>query len=442
MELFGDQPDLRAQPLAERLRPRSLDEVVGQDKLFAPGLPLRDAFLKGEAGSLIFWGPPGVGKTTLARLLAAQGGFEFLALSAVDAGIKDVRAVVEQARQTRARHGRRTLLFLDEIHRFNKAQQDAFLPHLEDGTLTLVGATTENPSFSLNAALLSRARVLKLEPLGVEALTPLLARALADVERGLGAWGLTAEPGALQALASLADGDARRALGLLEQAGAMARAQDAPLTQALAEQAAGSQVLLYDRDGDQHYDLISALHKCVRASLPDGAVYWCTRMLAAGEDPLYVLRRLTRMASEDIGNADPAALGLAMSAREAFQFLGSPEGEVAIIQLAAYLACVPKSDAAYSAYNEARAEIGETGARPVPLHLRNAPTKLMKQFGHGDGYQHAHDDKDGVADMVGLPEGLRRPAFYQPVPRGRERTFREYLEWVEQKRREKRAKGA
>jgi len=440
-DLFETGPDPRTQPLPERLRPRSLDEVLGQDKLFGAGQPLRDAFLRGEAGSLIFWGPPGVGKTTLARLLAAQGNFEFLALSAVDAGIKDVRAVVEQARQTRARHGRRTLLFLDEIHRFNKAQQDAFLPHLEDGTLTLVGATTENPSFSLNAALLSRARVLKLEPLDAPALLTLLKRALTDAERGLGAWGVEAEPDALEALAQLADGDARRALGLLEQGASLARAHGTALTKALAEEAAGSQVLLYDKDGDQHYDLISALHKSVRASHPDGAVYWCSRMLAAGEAPLYVLRRLTRMASEDIGNADPAALGMARAAREAFEFLGSPEGELAIIQLAAYLASVPKSDAVTQAYGDARAEISETGARPVPMHLRNAPTKLMEQMGHGQGYQHAHDDPDGVADMDCLPDGLHRKAFYRPVDRGRERNIREYLAWVQQKRREKRPKS-
>jgi putative ATPase len=422
------------------MRPLSLDEVLGQERHFGPGQPLRESFLKGEAGSLVFWGPPGVGKTTLARLLAAQGGFFFQALSAVDAGIKDVRAVVEAARERRRMEKRRTLLFLDEIHRFNKAQQDAFLPHLEDGTLTLVGATTENPSFELNAALLSRARVIKLEPLGEPQLQALLRRALADKERGLGAWALTAEFEALEALARLSGGDARRALNLLEQSAGLARAVGGALTQALVEQAAGSQVLLYDKSGDQHYDLISALHKSVRASHADGAVYWATRMLAAGEDPLYVLRRLTRMASEDIGNADPAALGVALSARSAYEFLGSPEGEVAIIQLAAYLACVPKSDAAYRAYNEARAEIAETGHKPVPMHLRNAPTKLMAEMGHGAGYEHAHDDPNGVADLDGLPEGLKRQHFYLPVERGREKTFKEYLAWVQERRQEKRKK--
>lgn len=439
-DLFDASQDKRAQPLAERLRPQSLEEVLGQDKLFGPGQPLRESFLKGQAGSLVFWGPPGVGKTTLARLLAAQGGFYFQALSAVDAGIKDVRAVVEAARERRRMESRRTLLFLDEIHRFNKAQQDAFLPHLEDGTLTLVGATTENPSFALNAALLSRARVIKLEPLGEPQLQALLRRALADKERGLGAWSLTAEFEALEALARLAGGDARRALNLLEQAASLAHATGGPLTQALVEQAAGSQVLLYDKSGDQHYDLISALHKSVRASHPDGAAYWATRMLMAGEDPLYVLRRLTKMASEDIGNADPAAMGVALSARSAYEFLGSPEGEASIIQLAVYLACVPKSDAAYRAYNDAVAEVQRTGHRPVPMHLRNAPTKLMAQMGHGEGYEHAHDDPNGVADIEGLPDGLQQRDFYRPTERGREKTFREYLAWVEARKQEKRQK--
>ena len=436
------EPSFRSLPLAERMRPAALDEVLGQEKLFGLGQPLREAFLKGEAGSLIFWGPPGVGKTTLARLLAKGGGYHFVAHSAVEAALKDVRAVVESARELRRLHGRRTLLFLDEIHRFNKAQQDAFLPHLEDGTLTLVGATTENPSFALNAALLSRARVLRLEPLSEESLVALLRRALADPERGLGAWKVEADEDALRALAAIADGDARRALSLLEQAAALSRRDAVRLGAAQAQAAAGSQVLLYDRDGDQHYDIISALHKSVRSSNPDAAVYWCARMLKAGDDPLYVLRRLTRMASEDVGNADPAALGMARAAREAFEFLGSPEGELAVIQLAAYLACVPKSDAAYQAWNRAQEEIEATGSRPVPLRLRNAPTRLMKQFGHGEGYVHAHAQEGAVADMECLPEGLKQRVFYSPSARGKEKAFRDYLEWVQQKKGEQRKKEA
>ncbi len=429
--IFGDAVQA---PLAERMRPASLDEVAGQEKLLGPGAPWRDFFLRGEAGSVILWGPPGVGKTSLARLLAQSGGFHFVARSAVDSTLKDVRTVADEARGRRESGGGRTLLFLDEIHRFNKAQQDFFLPNLEDGTLTLVGATTENPSFALNAALLSRARVLRLEALDEASLLKLLRRALDDGPRGLGSWGLQAAPGALETIARAGDGDARRALGLLEAAAILARAQRGPLSPELVAQAAGKRTLLYDKAGDQHYDVISALHKSVRSSDPDAAVYWCGRMLQAGDDPHYVLRRLTRMASEDIGNADPAALGMARAAREAFEFLGSPEGELAIIQLAAYLACVPKSDAVYRAWNAVQAEIESTGSLAVPKALRNAPTALLRAQGHGQGYVHAHDHDGAVADMECLPQGLSQRGFYGPSDRGRERQFREYLDWVRAKR--------
>ncbi|MGH7441196.1 MAG: replication-associated recombination protein A [bacterium] len=435
-DLFDSKAPL-FQPLAERMRPTGVDEVLGQDKLLGPGSPLREAFLKGEAGSLIFWGPPGVGKTSLARLLAKSGGFHFISLSAVDATLKDARAVIEAAHERRRLEDRRTLLFLDEIHRFNKAQQDAFLPSLENGTLTLVGATTENPSFALNAALLSRSRVLRLEALSAEALLDLLKRALNDTQRGLGALHLNVGEGALNAIAQASGGDARRALGLLEQAAGLAQGKDGALDLDTVARVLGSKVLLYDKSGDQHYDIISALHKSVRSSDPDAAVYWCGRMLQAGEDPLYVLRRLTRMASEDIGNADPAALGLARAAREAYEFLGSPEGELSIIQLAAYLACVPKSDAVTQAWGRVKAEIEHSGSLPVPLHLRNAPTKLMKELGYGQGYVHAHDAPDAIADMRCLPEGMSPEALYVPTPRGREKIFQDYLAWVAQKKRSK-----
>ncbi len=431
----------RHAPLAERMRPRSLEEFAGQRHLMEASSFLRQAIDADRVPSLILWGPPGVGKTTLARLMAARSGSRFVALSATQSGLKDVKEAAEAAVQALAQHQRRTLLFVDEIHRFNKTQQDAFLPFVENGTLTLVGATTENPSFEVNAALLSRARVVRLEPLAEAELCELLKRALNDVERGLGDLSLSADDEALTLLASLAGGDARRALGSLEQAAQMTKAEGADrLTLDAIKKAASRGALLYDKRGDQHYDLISALHKSVRSSDPQGAIYWATRMLSSGENPLYVVRRIVRMASEDIGNADPYALRVCLDAKEAYEFLGSPEGEMAILQAVAYLACSPKSDASEQAYNSARRELESTGHPPVPMHLRNAPTKLMKELGAGEGYQHAHDQPDAVVDMTTLPPELKTKVFYKPFARGKEKVFKDYLEWVEERKKAKRTK--
>jgi putative ATPase len=408
-------PDVR--PLADRMRPASLDEFVGQEHLLAPGKPLRRMLEGGHLHSMIFWGPPGSGKTTLARLIAAHCHAEFIALSAVMAGVKDIRAAVEQAQQTRTTTGRRTVLFLDEVHRFNKAQQDAFLPWVEDGTLVFVGATTENPSFELNNALLSRARVYVLRALRPEDLKQLIRRALNTEGNSI-----RIEDDALELLARAADGDGRRALNMLELAMDLASAKEPPIIDvAIAQELAAGGLRRFDKQGEAFYDQISALHKSVRGSDPDAALYWFCRMLDGGCDPRYLGRRILRMASEDIGNADPRALTLALEACEVYERLGSPEGELALAQAVVFMACAAKSNAVYVAFNEAMNDAKTSGSLDVPLHLRNAPTRLMKQLGYGKDYRYAHDEPDAYAAGVKyFPDELEPRQYYRPVPRGLE----------------------
>ena len=423
MELFEEPVSAAgptpAGPLADRMRPRSLDEVIGQEHLLGPGRVLRTALERGELHSMILWGPPGSGKTTLASLMARVAGARFVAFSAVLSGVKEIRQVVAEAEVERTRRRVRTILFVDEIHRFNRAQQDAFLPHVEKGTIVLIGATTENPSFEVNGALLSRCRVYVLRPLGEEQIVAILKVALSDRERGLGGSRVSATDDALRLIARLANGDARSALNVLELTAQLAPDAGA-ITEATIREASQRRTLLYDKSGEEHYNLISALHKSLRDSDPDASLYWMTRMLDSGEDPLYVARRLVRFASEDVGNADPQALLLTLAAKEAYDFLGTPEGELALAQATLYLALAPKSNAAYVAYNEARADVDAAPAEPVPLHIRNAPTGLMKDLGYGKGYQYAHDAPEARVHQEHLPESLRGRHYYRPVDRGLE----------------------
>ena len=433
-------------PLADRMRPRTLDEMVGQGHLVGPGKVLRRAIEEGNLHSMILWGPPGTGKTTLALLLAHVAGARFVTFSAVLAGVKEIRQVMAEAEADRARRGRQTILFVDEIHRFNKAQQDAFLPYVEKGDIVLVGATTENPSFEVNAALLSRCRVYVLQPLAEEDLVGILSRALAEPERGLGATGVEADADALRLITRLAGGDARSALNILELAVGLEKTRSGGagrLTESAIREAAQRKALLYDKAGEEHYNLISALHKSLRDSDPDGALYWLGRMLDAGEDPLYVARRLVRFASEDVGNADPGALRLTLDAKDAYHFLGTPEGELALAQAACYLALAPKSNAVYTAWNAVRDDIREKPAEPVPHHLRNAPTGLMANLGYGRGYQYAHDAPDAVVDQEHLPDALRGRVYYRPTDRGLERDLATRLQqWREQRAKKSRRPGA
>jgi putative ATPase len=427
MGLFDGGPiaaavgSVRHAPLAERMRPRTVEEYAGQQHLLGEGKPLRLAIENDDAASMIFWGPPGVGKTTLAKIIAARTQASFIEFSAVLSGIKEIKAVMVEAEKA-AQFGSRTILFVDEIHRFNKAQQDAFLPYVERGTIRLIGATTENPSFEINAALISRCRVYTLQALSEEGVVGLLRRALADAERGLGASGIEADDEALASIAAYASGDARTALNALEVAARLTEGRgEKLLTKELAAEAMQRRMLLYDKQGEQHYDIISALHKSIRNSDPDAALYWLGRMLEAGEDPMYCARRLVRMAVEDVGLAAPEALNLCLSARDATHFLGSPEGDLALAQAAVYLALAPKSNAVYTAYGAVQEDLRKTVAEPVPLHLRNAPTRLMKELDYGKGYQYAHDLEGKVADMECLPASLRGRRYYVPTTEGRER---------------------
>jgi putative ATPase len=432
----GDNPGDRTRPLADRMRPRTLDEFVGQEHLVAPGKPLRTQLERDDIGSLIFWGPPGTGKTTLAKIIANMTKAEFIEFSAVLTGIKEIKQVMADAERAR-QYGTRTIVFIDEIHRFNKAQQDAFLPHVEKGNIRLIGATTENPSFEIISALLSRSRVYVLKPLTEEQVVLLLKRALADEERGLGAMKLRAPDAVLAKIAAYSSGDARSAYNVLEVAATLARATTevgAEITDDIVHDALQKRVLLYDKTGEEHYNLISALHKSVRNSDADASLYWLGRMLEAGEDPLYIARRVVRMAVEDIGLAEPNALALCMAARDAVDFIGMPEGNLALAQAVVYLALAPKSNALYTAYSEVQQDVEATAAESVPLHLRNAPTGLMKGLGYGQGYQYAHDVEGKIADMQCLPDNLRDRTYYHPTDSGDEKRMRERMEEIKRRR--------
>lgn len=420
----------QSRPLADRMRPRRLEEFIGQGHLLAPGKPLRQAIEAGHLHSMVLWGPPGSGKTTLARLIAGYCAAQFLSVSAVLAGVKDIRDAVEKAKQARSEHSQRTVLFVDEVHRFNKSQQDAFLPYVEDGTLIFIGATTENPSFELNNALLSRARTYVLKALGVSDIRAIIDVALTDAERGLGLRPIELAEELRDLLAEAADGDARRALNLLEIAADLVEKEDGReiITEAVLREVVAGGLRRFDKGGEAFYDQISALHKAVRGSSPDAALYWLARMLDGGCDPLYIARRVLRMASEDIGNADPRGLQLALNAWDVQERLGSPEGELAIAQALVYLACAAKSNAVYTAFGAARQDVKTHGSLEVPLHLRNAPTRLMKQLDYGKAYRYAHDEQDGyAAGEKYFPEELGERRYYYPVDRGLEIKIAEKL---------------
>jgi putative ATPase len=420
-----------AQPLADRMRPRSLDEVVGQEHLLSPDKMLSRMLAAGALPSIILWGPPGSGKTTIALLLAQQSGASFRTITAVSAGIAELREAVEEARRELEAGGRRTVVFIDEIHRWNRAQQDAILPHVESGLIRLIGATTENPSFEVIAPLLSRTRVLVLRALGDEDIEAILRRALGDTARGLGASGLTFEDEAIAELVRFGAGDARRALNTLEVAATLARAAGrTAIAPEQVREAAQQKMLLYDRAGEEHYNVISAFIKSMRGSDPDAALYWMTRMLEAGEDPLFVARRMVIFAAEDVGNADPRALQLALSVKDAVDFVGMPEGAIPLAQGVTYLACAPKSNASYSGMLKARADAVDRGALPVPLHLRNAPTGLMRKLGYGEGYRYPHDSEGAINEQQYMPEELGERRYYEPSERGYEGRLGEYLERV------------
>ena len=438
--LFDDDPapaTSAPSPLAERMRPHTFDDLVGQDELLAPGKPLREAIERDLLQSIILWGPPGTGKTTLARIVAETTRSRFVSFSAVLAGIKEIREVMSEAERIRKTSGRRTIVFIDEIHRFNKAQQDAFLPRVEAGDIVLIGATTENPSFEVNAALLSRSKVFVLRALDADDVAAILQRALTDADKGLGREDVLVDDDALRSIAIYANGDARQALNLLELSVAAAPIVDGQrrVDAARVSQTIQRRALLYDKSGDEHYNLISALHKSMRNSDPDASVYWLARMVESGEDPLYIARRLVRFASEDVGNADPQALTVAIAAKEAVHFMGMPEGNTALAQAALYLATAPKSNAVYEAYNHAAADAHGDVAQPVPLHLRNAPTRLMKDLEYGKGYKYAHNEADAIAEMSCLPPALEGRKYYEPKDRGFEKEIKRRLDgWEEIKK--------